>query len=233
MNTPKIVQIYVGTMPDHLSQMCEEWETFADANGYEYELITTMPEKYDGIPARNASDWYRMEILSTVSYTLYVDTDTRPVGEITLGDDPQFFPFTDNAMYNGNRLDIYADILERMGEPKAAEGEIHHCFVAQLYERYAEFLDTLEGDERKVFAFDYIDDPVGGNKTGYEYWLHRLSEYGPWLRGSGYIEHTFDNRTALQSKARVILEAVQAREIAAAKNNPKIPPKGFDNIRQK
>jgi len=221
---PKIIQIAVGEIPANIAANMATVTAWADRMEYDYELITELDEDLQFLPARNnGSDFQRVRELAKHSHIAVLDWDIVINEDLVLGDDPQIFP-GDCALYNGNRSDVFVRALELMGEPRQDMGIVYHTLVRMMQDDYKIFVESLECEERELFISDKL--PSGNEMvSGYGYWLHRLSEYGPWLRQFGVISHMNNHENRLQSKARVILEAVQAREIKAAKNSVEKPPK--------
>lgn len=225
MTKPQFFQIAIGPVPTELAPLMKSNRQYAESRGWDYVVVTSLDDdlqaKVDAgeLTARNASDWMRMRCLCKRGYLVYGDWDTKIDGELSIGEDPQFFPFTDNFLYNGNRVDIFEELLERMGEPRNEDGIIHHTFGALLRDKYNQFLTELTAQERAVFVSDHCEMPSGKTVSGYEYWLFRISEFGPMIQRKSIIKHYNHSRKALQEKDKVILEVVVEKQIEKLKKS--------------
>lgn len=160
----KIVQIAIGTIPEELQAMMTKWEQL----GYEYELITELPEAYQKYGNRIGTDFLRMDILSEQPNTLYADWDTEPVEPLNLNDTPVFFTSIDNplfwyegidsCMYSGADTALFAEARKYLN---GCEGSIVFAMNRALKQRYFAYLKTVP---KKVQL-----------STPFELWIEQLS----------------------------------------------------------
>lgn len=126
MSDKTVFQIAIGDIPEDRvrdMQSVREWCTY---QGYEYQLITELPEEYliDSLSARIASDYMRAKILSENPYHMWMDFDVEILDkEFTIGDSPLLVPYFDWCIYNADRTDVFEHVLETMLERKEISGE--------------------------------------------------------------------------------------------------------------
>ena len=153
----KIVQIAIGAVPPVLQYMMKKWEQY----GYEYQIITELPEEYQQYGPRIGSDYLRMDILATEPDILYVDWDTEPKEEIDFSDIPMFFTQKqnplwwyegiDSCMYNGLDTALFAEARQYL---RPVEGSIVYAIRRALKHRFYAHIVTLPQEENALITFE-------------------------------------------------------------------------------
>lgn len=123
MITKTVFQICItDNIPAERKSDMASVEAYAGINGYDYLLISELPDDLKGIDPRIASDYLRIKVLSENPYHLYVDWDVEITGEIQLGETPILVPFFDHFIYNGVNTDLFKQVLANMEERKRVSG---------------------------------------------------------------------------------------------------------------
>ncbi|MFW6219683.1 MAG: hypothetical protein ACOCZ5_00010 [bacterium] len=142
----KIVQIAIGIIPKELQVKMNKWERL----GYDYELITELPEAYQKYGNRIGTDFLRMDILSEQSNVLYADWDTEPIKVLNLDNTPIFFTSIENplwwyegidcCMYNGIDTVLFKEAKKYLN---GSEGSIVFAINRALKKRYVAYMKTI------------------------------------------------------------------------------------------
>lgn len=138
MSTKTIIQIAIGSISqDRISDM-KTVENYALKHNYGYEVISSLPiwAIRNDISARIASDWMRIELLSTRPYTLYVDYDVEITGDIELGEDPILTPYFEHFIYNGNNIQLFKKVYENMMNRRSRSGGGWKIEIGTIYKAF-------------------------------------------------------------------------------------------------
>lgn len=113
---PLVYQIVIGKTTHWLDSCISSVKNYAESHEYDYEVDTKVPEKYNHFDNRMASEWMRLDKLSSRPYVLYVDWDIELRKDFQLKDDILTIKIIDALLYFGKHVDVAQKILKRAKE---------------------------------------------------------------------------------------------------------------------
>lgn len=132
---PKILQIFLGQVPEHLYHCIASVESYAKHNGFQYNVMTRIPEEL--LPPENlnkvelfqwrrqVSDIMRLEFLSFYQESLYIDWDVFLYDDFGIPDKNKMAfggieqHAKDSIIYNGKELEPFKEMLSRVSHPNS------------------------------------------------------------------------------------------------------------------
>jgi hypothetical protein len=128
----KVYQIAIGTVPEKLNHCMESVKKFAKRNGFEYCLLTEVPQQYrEYKDVRVLSNYMRVDLLASDPCAIYFDWDVLLDDEfqLTFDNAPLFNRMGDNVMYSGN-VEFWKKVRMWMGDIKEYRYELPRIFNA-------------------------------------------------------------------------------------------------------
>jgi hypothetical protein len=128
----RIVQVIIGKIPEYLTSCVNSVVNFSKINNFDYirldgsEFIEQFSDyKKIFFWRRHVSDWIRTKELSINKHTLYVDWDVFLYPDFKIKDkNKACFGRRDSIdciFYNGNELNIFKNIHEKIEQPSCAK----------------------------------------------------------------------------------------------------------------
>ena len=140
---PLVYQIVIGKTTHWLDKCISSVKSYAEKHGYDYEVDTKIPEKYSHFDSRMASEWMRLDKLSSRPYVLYVDWDIELRKDFELKDSILTIKVIDALVYFGKNVDVAEKILQRAKEKYLdcpINGFGFYAFKEVVGEKYLDYL---------------------------------------------------------------------------------------------
>ena len=139
---PLVYQIVLGKTSKWLDECICSVKNFADRNMYDYYVDVELPEKYQHMQFREASEWMRLEKLASRPYVLYVDWDIKILRDFVLKDEMIIIKVIDAMLYFGKNVDIAKKVFEKTLEKYSGNyipGMGHFSFIDVIGEDYQKY----------------------------------------------------------------------------------------------
>lgn len=122
-----VCQIAIGVISEQIAECMDTVRSFAENNGYGYELITELSDKSRGkTNIRNLCDFEKINILSTKPNSLVIDWDVliNIDAVFNLSDTIKINPQGDFFLYNGNDTKTFIILKNSIEKSFVSENEI-------------------------------------------------------------------------------------------------------------